>query len=339
MADLKINVKVDGEEQINKLSKDTEKLSTKTVALGNIYANLAGVAVESLQAMISAGAEHNRTIEEMNGVLTTTRELEQGLSDAFGASIGSLLEYTGVWSAYRTVLETTTDALKLLRSEEAILRDARAKIRDEEAQWAIDDEKRAKAREARRKKEHEAEMRRKKEAYDADVRQQKNLSRIEALVAKEKEEAKRKQEAYNATIKTYNELTEEQVNKLELAELGLSEYGDELLNVKQKTEEHTKTIEVNTQSVEVNTQAIVTNTQALDAQGVGRASTDASSQQGHLAGNGARGTSSQPTVSGAEAYMYATGMMQNPYTRQAERDIKYLEANTKELRKLNRKLK
>jgi len=309
MANLDILIDVKGEEKLKSLEKTTESIGTKNVALGNIYANLAEVAVQSLVAIAEAGADYMAGVEEMNNSIVTTRDLQDSLSTSFGMASASILEQTGLWDGYREVLVEVSNVLDAVAGKEAILRQARKESMDMEKEYQKMLKENAKWKEA----EHRKEMARKKAEIDADVRQQKNLSRIEAIVAKEHEEAmkraKEKEEAYEAELKAQDAWVDS-VNEATDAQIALSQ-----------------AVDTSTQSIEQNTEAKVTNS-----------STSASAQNGQLAGNGASHSSTQPVVSGAEAYMYATGMMQNPYNRQESGMMKYLKSIDKNTRQTNRKL-
>jgi len=307
MAKLDILIDVKGEEKLKSLEKTTESISTKNVALGNIYANLAEVAVQSLVSIAEAGADYMAEVEKMNNSIVTTRALQDSLSTSFGMASASILEQTGLWDGYREVLVEVSNVLDAVAGKEAILRQARKESMDMEKEYQEMLKENAKWKEA----EHKKEMARKKAEIDADVRQQKNLSRIEAIVAKEHEEAmkraKEKEEAYEAELKALDQWVDD-VNEATNAQIELSQ-----------------AVDTSTQSIEQNTDAKESNSSA-------------SAQNGQLAGNGSTFSSSQPIVSGAEAYMYATGVMQNPYNRQESGMMKYLKSIDKNTRQTNRKL-
>ena len=269
MAEMNIKAIVTGEEDIKKLGDSIETVSKKTkgleksmggvsaksVALGNIYATLAEKAVDALGAIISAGSDYHNQLEEINGVLVTTASRQDELANAFGMASNALLENIGAWDAYNTVLEVATDNLKLLAGAEAIYADARAKIREDERQWAIIDAKNKEAKEKKAEQHHRNEMKRKKAEYDADVRQQKNLSRIEAIVAKEmaEKEAKIKAEekAYEDLL-VANDAWVDSVNEAVDAQIELSQAMDG-----------------SSESIDKQTDSITSNTEAQKSGGVG----------------------------------------------------------------------
>jgi len=325
MANLDIFIDVKGEEKLKSLGRTTESISTKTVALGNVYAKLAEVAVEAVTAIVDAGADHLKAQEELNSHIIKTTELENALSESFGMASASILEQTGLWEAYRETLVDVSNLLDAVAGKEAIKKKAIAdsnKMEEERQAMLVEDAKwkeeadakelrRIKALDAEKDRLHRKELARKKAEIDADVRQQKNLSRIEAIVAKEHEEAmkraKEKEEAYEAELKALDQWVDD-VNKATDAQIALS------------------------QAVDTSTQSIAQNTEAKES------NSSASAQNGHLAGGGMTFSSTQPVVSGAEAYMYATGMMQNPYNREESGMIKYLKSIDRNTRNTNRKL-
>ena len=221
MATMDIKAIVTGEQDVKKLGDSIENMGTqaeatsvKTVALGNVGATAIEALGKALVVAVQAGAEFNSSIEEVNGTLTTTNELQERSTSAFGALSGAILEGTGAWDGYRNslevltvVMETVTEAIggmtaKELEHEQIMKRITKERIADKEKEvkeWAKHDAWVQKEKE----KSHRADMKRKKEAYDADVAQQKNLSRIEAIVAKEMAE---KEAKIKAEEKAYEDL-------------------------------------------------------------------------------------------------------------------------------------
>ena len=263
-----MNIKaiVTGEQDIKKLGDSIENMGTqaeatsvKTVALGNVGATAIEALGKALVVAVQAGAEFNNSIEEVNGTLTTTNELQDRSTNAFGALSGAILEGTGVWDGYRNslevltvVMETVTEALggmtaKQLEHEQimkriAIERKARLEKEQEEQEkfdeWVKD---KLEKEEARAKKKEDAEIARGKRALSRYNQQLKN-----------KEDAHQKEIA----------ITLELINIYEEQGRSTDELIDKLEKLEAKRVNHTKTIREEAEEIANNTKEVKDNTEA-----------------------------------------------------------------------------
>ena len=85
-----------------------------------------GTATYAVNKIVSAGYEYNKNLEEIQGNIVTTTELEDALSQSFGMASGRLLEYTGVWDLYRESLISVSNAIDVVAGKEAIMAQAKA---------------------------------------------------------------------------------------------------------------------------------------------------------------------------------------------------------------------
>ena len=237
--------------------------------MGNVSATVIEGIASAFATAIEAGADFNRSLEEVNGTLHTTTQMEDDLSGNFGAFSGAILEQTGAWDSYRFAIDVLNTNLEYLTEliggvtakelEQAEIRKRIAKDRlkemeEETKAWAKHDAWVQRERE----KSHRADMKRKKEAYDADVKQQKNLSRIEAIVAKENE-------AKLAKMKEIEAQYEAELVAVDAYVDAVNEETQSIIDNSQATDENTNRTNNNTEATDRNTSSTVANTRASEA--------------------------------------------------------------------------
>ena len=270
MAQLDIDIKINGEEKVKQLGKDIDDIGkksemSKTAILGWTTA-IAGAGFAVLKT-VEAGAEYLKQLEETNDSLVKTVDLENDLATSFGMVGASLLEATGAWELYRETIITVTNALEALAGAEAIRRQAQAEHMKFEEEYQAMLVQNAKWKEA----EHKKEMARLKKEQDEADRREEWLDQV-----KERFEARQKArvQAYEDELVAVDNMVDA-INKQTEAEIEAS----------QAVEDATESIEDKTEALEDATKATEEATQALQ---------DYSSSAG--------------TISGAEAYAkYAIG--------------------------------
>lgn len=139
MAELDIKIKVAGEENLKALKNNidgiTEKSTMSTKAIAGWTAALAAGAI-AVNAVFGAGRKYLSQLEDLSEYQKSATELEKELSNSFSMASASLLEYTGVYEAYKTVLQETSDLLDGLAGREAILHEARRERQKDLDDWA-----------------------------------------------------------------------------------------------------------------------------------------------------------------------------------------------------------
>jgi len=212
MPDLKINVKVDGEEKLKNLKQNLEDVTTGVEKQSYSLADLSKgwVSVGAIfSAMVVSGIKWSDTLKDIQGQTDTFKNAQEGLIDSFGALSASIMDATGVSSAYKSVLSSVTDGFNELAyaiSGVNKVSEVYKANKLEDLAWEKERmqiiRKHAKEEEEidRKKQERQA-----KADADANVRHQKHLSRLDEIVRKEVEEAQKKakadEDAYEAELK------------------------------------------------------------------------------------------------------------------------------------------
>ncbi|MCD6526605.1 MAG: hypothetical protein J7K75_06420 [Desulfuromonas sp.] len=246
MAELKIEARVTGLDEVKQLDKAIDDLEVTTkksnAAVIGWTVGLAALAT-AVGTVTKAGHEYLTNLEDINNTIVTTTELENALSTSFGMASASILEQTGLWDAYREVLVSASNALDVVAGKEAIMRQARVESMAMEKEYQAMLKENAKWKAA----EHTKELVRIKKEDDANVRHQQLLSSLEEKARQETEStAKQKHDAYEAELQA-NDAWIDATNAAIDKEI-----------------EHSQAIQDNTGHTEANTQATNDNSQATE---------------------------------------------------------------------------
>ena len=232
MADYKIKVKVDGEEQIKKLQHNLEDLNQGAKASSFSFKSLTKVWYASgvaLAALVISGTKWKNELDEITGETNTAAQATENATGAFGAASSAILEATHVADAYKVSVNALADSLDGL----AIALGGMSNAEKEYLKWKKEEDAWLKESTERQIKD---QKKLKAARDDADVNQQKHLSRLDELVAKEKEandaKAKAEEAAYEALLKKLDaeeqvaQAREEVVQQTQAATEAEEEYAD-----------------------------------------------------------------------------------------------------------------
>ena len=325
MASVDINVDIKGVEKIDRLNdelkkveKSTESVSTKAVAMGNIYAELARVAVEAFVQIHESATEYQNALDELNGTTSSLADRQEDLSTSFGQLSASILNTADANSWYNQTLKALDGAMLHITSfitDKSIP----ALVAEQEAVQ--------KATEAKKKLKEETEANTK--ALEAEAKAyeqaQRALSYYNAQQQKKVDAHKEEIEVLHELIYIYEEQgrnTDELIDKLEkleevdvLAKQTIREKAEAIAEATLKTEENTQAVEENTQATQSNTSATEANTNATEANNEAKVT---------YTGTGA-------TVTGAEAYAtYALGFNMSQPTSEMERYLREIAESTRD---------
>ena len=240
MAILDIDAKVTGIGDVEVLDRRIKDLETSTLSVNRSMVSwTAGLTATAyaINKVWDAGSSYLNNLEETNNAIIRTTDLETELSTSFGMASASLLEYTGVWDAYREVLVEVANALDVVAGAEAIRRQAQAEhlaFEKDYQKMILENEK----IEARRHKKRMAQL----EAENkANIRHQKWLTDFEEKAEKDR----------IAQAKAY----EDELIALDASIDAINAETDAQIANSQATEENTSATEENTQATMANVQA------------------------------------------------------------------------------------
>jgi len=229
MADLNINVNVNGEEKLNHLSEAIgrvgDKVKEQTHALADYVNGWTGLGAV-FAGLVVSGLKWSDTLKEMRGETDTFKNAQDELSDSLGMFTGAVIDASRVGEIYKPLLSKLTEGFDELTYALTGTSKAMEDYKVEKEEFAIWEKKNledikvieakkaemAKKREAREAKAEEnskkrAEAKAIREAKadaDADVRHQKHLSRLDEIVRAElkvlEDKAKADNDAYEAEL-------------------------------------------------------------------------------------------------------------------------------------------
>lgn len=272
MAKLDIEVGIKGAEKLKTLEKDLKGVEVQSVAVGNVFAQIAIKGAEAFARLVGAGSDYLKGIEEINDSLVKTVDLEDELTTSLGMAAGSILENTGAWNLYREALVEVSNILDVIAGKEAIARQAQAEhiLMEKEYQELL--------------KAKTPLMKANEDALKAEAKAQAEVNRqvqrgIEALAKYEGQQAqkvaahKEELEVLNELVNIYEEQgrnTDELITKIERLEQvdvlhvkTIREKAEELAAATQETKEYSAAVDQNTDEIQDNTQALDQNTNSL----------------------------------------------------------------------------
>jgi len=300
----------DSIETVSKKTKGLEKsmggVSAKSVALGNIYAKMASVALDAFSSMWSAGKDYQEQLDEMNGKTNELNKTNDELASSFGALSATITQntvVTGAWDTAVKELSFTMDWWNGFFSDKSVeqikkQREELVNYTEDMLVWAD-----AKKKMAEGAKVYAKELA--NEARQTDIATQ-ALARYNGELAT-KERAHQRDIA--VTLELIN-IYEEQGRSTD----GLINQLDEL---EAKRVNHTKTIREeaeelakNTLEVENNTEATKESTDATHADTEARSNnTKAMEDNNSSTGAGTTFQSDGKKIDGATAYALHSGMI------------------------------
>ena len=111
MANLDIDVNVKGAEKLTKLEQQTEAVSTKTVALGNIYADIAGSVVGAFGRIWDAGNAWQEKLNDLNNTTEDFAYKSTDVNNALGQTSHSLVKAITDTDLYKNAVDLLTETL------------------------------------------------------------------------------------------------------------------------------------------------------------------------------------------------------------------------------------
>lgn len=298
MAQLNVDIKVNGKEKLDDLEQSIDKIDKKTgISIGSLAKWTAGLyaAKEAITAAWSAGLYYLRMQEDINQSIVKTKDLEDELASSFGMASASLLEYTGAYQLYRDILVEVSDFLDAIAGKEAIIAKARAdhlQMEKEYQQMLLENEK-------IEKRKHDAKMRQLEREAQANIRHQKLLTRFEELA----------QKSHEAEEKAYED-------KLKAIDAAVDAIYAEV-------DAQIKNSEVKQEAIQVTTQL----TEALEQQAGASEKASKSSSSGSTYSVSAKGTIEQVNSD----RQYAQFLRERGYNADSERLLKQIDRRLADL--------